>query len=506
MPSQFGGILDDEMPKSQFGGILDASNRKNNSVNEESSLSVVGDIFNKRANELADNIVAYQNNEKSLPELGLNFIGKAGAGTANDLIGAGINAATPDMVKHGLASGAQNTATVIDSTKAGQYAGDKLMAVRDLYNQFTGENPRIASALESVGNLATIYPAGRVASEAASSLQNVKAGLEGLAGEYAKKYPAGTGPIDPLQMKVSTPIDRATTKNAGSNAFKDAEILGGTLSPLFTSKALNILNEAKQQPIAGKVLTSENKAINDALGEFDELRGSYLTLDDYHKVDSSLGDKAAQAFVSGNFNKGRIVAEAQDKIREALYKLSETEVMGGKEGFDVLTKDAIPLWAAQAKLADIEKILDRANAMDNRAPAIRTGLRNLMLSNRFKKYPSDVQKLIQKSAASGNADDLLGILGSRLNVIAAGGIGGLPGAVLSLGMTKVARGMRNQMKRSQANKINTRILEPVRPSVEKYNFKIGEEAPDLKEIMAMPPAQARAYLAKFKQTPAPLKR
>jgi hypothetical protein len=471
----------------------------------------VGNSLTNRANELADNVVAYKSGDITGPEMALRFVGKAGAGTASDLASNAINAATPDVVRRGLASGAQATSDAVDSTYTGQAIGDQLLGLKDVYNNFARAHPRALANLESIGNLATVLPAGKTAapaiSDAAQNASNAVKGLEGLADRYATKYPVGTGPIDPLAMQVAQPITASTIKKASGNAYKDAEMLGGTLNPLFTSKALNLLEQAKRQPIAGKVLTSEDAAINNALGEYEGLRGVPLTLEDYQRLDSSLGDKATQAFVSGDANKGRVIAEAQDNIRDSLGKLAETDVMGGKEGFDVLTKDAIPLWSAQAKMQDIEKIINRANMMDNPSTGMRTGFRNLMLNpKRFSKYSPQVQKLIAKAASTGKADDLLGILGSRLNPIVAGAVGGLPGTAAAAVSSGIFRGIRGTLKNNQADKVVNALAENVRPSIEKYNFALTNSTPTLKEIMNMPPAQARAYLAKIKSAPAQTKR
>lgn len=453
--------------------------------------SMVGSIFNKRANELADNVVAYQNNEKSLPELGLNFIGKAGAGTANDLIGAGINAAIPDPAKQALAAGAQNTANAIDSTKTGKYLSDKLLAVHDIYNQFMGDNPRTASALESVGNIAALVPAKKVIEPIQEIASDTSNGIKGLSDIYAAKYPTGNAPFDPLQMKIAQPITRDMVRDVGSKAYKAVEDSGTVFAAPVTDRAMAVIENAKQKPLfGGKVFTKEQADINAALEDYLPARGQAMTMADLQGLDSTLGDKAAQAYVAGNYNKGRIVSDVQDKIRELVKpeNISKNEIIGNPEGANILLNEAVPLWSTQAKMGDIEKIVNRANAMDNPSTGIKTGFRNLMLNDgKMAQYPKEVQKLITKAAKTGKADDLLGILGSRLNAIAGLAAHGPAGAVVSNVASAGFRGARSALKNNQANAVLDALVDQIRPIIEKYNApKITQEAGGPMKLLPAP--------------------
>lgn len=482
-----------KQPWEQFGGASSIQTK----LPTENAL---GSIIDKRANELADNVVAYKNNNISGPELGLRFIGKAGAGTANDLIGAGINAATPDLVKQALTTGAQTTANAIDQTSFGQLAGDTLMALRDRYTNFMQNNPRLASNVESAANIASFVPtmqgAAKFANNTVDAAKSTAQGLEGLSNAYATKYP--NAPIQKLSQQIA-PRD---VSNAARNAYSDVEILGGSFTAKLADDAHSIIQNSKVKPFAGDILTKQDRAINEALADYDSLAGKSISLNDYKRLDSSLGDKAAEAFVAGKTNEGRIIANAQDRIRDLIKpgNISNEYVAGSREGLDALTKDAIPLWSAQSKLIDLQKIADRASVMDNPTTATRTGYRNLMLSKRFATYPKDVQKLIVKAADTGIVDDLLSVVGSRLNQIAGGAIGGVPGYAASTVVSAGSRGIRNALRNRRADKVVNSLVDPVRESVEKYNFMIPENAQSLtmKEIMQLPPAQARAILAKMK--------
>lgn len=264
------------------------------------------------------------------------------------------------------------------------------------------------------------------------------------------------------------PLTRPAIKKASQNAYQYANDTGGILAPeTFTNDIVNTIESAKARLIAGKVLTSEQKALNDSLDEYLPLRDSPLTLSDYENLDKSLGAKESAAMNGFKpTSNSRAIGQVQDAIRERLQALKPQDVIGGKEGFDALSQHAVPLWATQAKMADLEAIINRANMMDNPTTAMRTGFRNLSLNEaKMNSYPPEVQTLIRKAAASGDTSDLLGILGSRLNPIMNTT---MAGKATNLITSKIFRNIRNSMQNAQADKIMSALTEPVRDSVERF--------------------------------------
>lgn len=438
--------------------------------------NVKSDINNRmqQGNAAADQYVA---GKITLPEMMLASTGKVVAGSVNDIAGEVINAITPNFIKNGFASGAQTTADALDNTKTGQAVGNNLMSAKNAYQGFMQSNPRTALALESAGNIAnTIGLAkgvGSAAQTAGDLVSSGAKGAQGLADMYAAKYPEGTAPLDPLEMKVNVPISADMVRNAGSNAYKAVADSGTTFSPVVTDKALDVIENAKQKPLfGGKVLTQEQAEINSALSDYAGAKGQPMTMEDLQGLDSTLGDKAAQAYVSGKSNKGRIISGVQDKIRQIVQpgNISSSDVIAGSpEGANILTGHAIPLWSTQAKMQDIEKIIDRANAMDNPSTAMKTGFRNLMLNKgKMAQFSPEIQNLVTKAATTGKVDDLLGIVGSRLNAIA-GMAGGPESAIVSNVTSAAGRGLRTALKNKQANAVLNSMVENVRPSIEKFS-------------------------------------
>lgn len=295
---------------------------------------------------------------------------------------------------------------------------------------------------------------------------------------YARQNLLKSNSSDPM-LAEKPPLTDEQVKNASSNAYTFVDQSGTVLNPSVTDKALSIIDSAKQKPLFnGTVLTEEQAGINKALSDYEGASGQPMTMTDLQGLDSTLGDKAAQAYVSGDRNKGRIISDVQDKIRELVQpkNLTPDDISGTPEGISALTDHAIPAWATQAKMADIGKIIERANYMDNPSPAMRNGFKNLALNKgKMAQYPPEVQALIQKAAVTGKADDLLGILGSRLNPIIAGAAGGgLPATAATLVSSGIMRGIRSNMKYTQADKILSALSEPMRGTVEKFGNGVPE--------------------------------
>jgi hypothetical protein len=479
-------------------------------------LDRIGTDLNKRGDIIKQQWDAAMSGQQNPAESGVNIVGKGIAGGIADTLGEGVNAIIPQGVKNVAGRAAQSVADFIDSHDP--QTSDALLGLSKAVPEVQKQYPRVSNLVDSAVNIAGVAPITAAAGEAGGKL------LSSMGEESGMPINLASGGVSKItdMMRGKPAITQDMVRNVGSNAYKFVEQSGTGFTPALTDKVLGILDNGKQAPIAGKVLTSEAKDINGALSEFDDLKGSPLTITDFQKIDSNLGDKAAQAYVSGNANKGRILSQAQDQIRELVKSgnLAPADLVGPQEGVDALTQDAIPVWSTQAKMGDIQKIVDRANMMDNPSTGIKTGLRNLALNkNRMASYPPEIQKLIIKGATTGKIDDLLGVLGSRLNGIAGAAIGGIPGSIVSNLSSMAARGLRTGAKVGEAQAISDALVEGIRPQIAKYMNGVPPipaapqpstaslypnlaaspvYGPSLKNIMSMPPAQAKAALGKLK--------
>lgn len=379
--------------------------------------------------------------------------------------------------------------------------------VNDLAQYNTDLKPDLGAFGENAKLLGTVTAAKPVADMVAPFIAKTEIASQAL--------PGLLGDVD-SGSQAPKPVTADMVRRAGTNAYDAVQNSGTVFAPSVTDKGLAIIDSAKQKPLFnGTVLTKEQADINSALDDYSAAKGQPMTMQDLQGLDSTLGDKTAQAYVAGNYNKGRILSDVQDKIRNLVQpdKLSPSDIIAGSpEGADILTNHAVPLWSAQAKMQDLERIVDNANNTPNPSSAIQTGFKNLMRNqNKFNQYPEAVQNIIAKTAKSGLADDLLGVVGSRLNQIAGGAVGGAPGYATSSAISMTGRGLRTALKNSQANAALQAMVEQVRPSIEKFADYVPPspaagastaQAPlTLRQIMQMPPAQARIALKTFKSRP-----
>ncbi len=264
-------------------------------------------------------------------------------------------------------------------------------------------------------------------------------------------------------LRSSTPTLTADeTKAASQAAYTDAANKGGILAPSFTNSVLDTLNKYKAQPIAGKVLTSEDAALNNALGEYAGLKDTPLTLADYEKLDKSLGAKETSAMDGFKATpNSRLIGKAQDEIRAKLNSLQPTDITGGKEGFDALTKQAIPLYAKSSRLGMVENIVQKAMSTENPATSLKRGFASIVNNpGKFKQFSSDEQAALQKAAKTGVLGGGLKLFGSSLIPAVLGigediGTGGFTGAVggyaVGKGINAVANKARIGLQKSRAN-------------------------------------------------------
>lgn len=297
-----------------------------------------------------------------------------------------------------------------------------------------------------------------------------------VASETAGEVTKGTGYETPARILGAMVGGRKFASNRGetltadevkaqaSAAYQDAATKGGVLAPNFTNGVLNIMDNAKATPIAGKVLTSEGKALNDALGEYAPLKDTPLTLEDYQKLDKSLGDKEAAAMDGFKATpNSRAIGQVQDAVRARIASLSDADVQGGKAGIDALTKQAIPLYAKQSRLGDVERLVQKAAGTNTPDASIRTALNNLVNSPRFKQYTPAEQAALKRGSKIGVAGLSTKVLSSGLlpAVLAIGedaATGGYTGAVTAYAVGKGINAVgKSAAKNIQLNRANNAL-------------------------------------------------
>lgn len=343
--------------------------------------------------------------------------------------------------------------------------GIKALGGKDLYE------PRTESG--NIANRIAQFTAGGIKAGAPAGQSFASGAVSEVAGQFTKDTPY-EGParlagavITPLAYSAGAQaLNRSKAvqntaddiKALSNQAYAQAEQTGGVLTPSFTNKYLDELDNLRPQTSAGKMLSGDSE-FSKLVDKMQGLRDRPITLAAAQEIDEYLGDAVDGLTDAGRLTKqAKKILDIQTKFRDMIDNASGADVIGGKSGFDSL-KEARQLWSKQARLRDIEKIIARAEMMDNPATGIKSGFRALYNNpSRIRGFSPQERKLIENAAKSGVISDALRtVLGSRLNPIIAFSGGGLGAAAAAQASSMAARGLATKMQLSRAQKVANAI-------------------------------------------------
>lgn len=439
--------------------------------------SRVGTDITNRANEGADAIVAYHNKEQGLPATALDLAGKMGAAPIGDIIGEGaksVAGALPAAVKAPVKAAGDYLA----ETSVGKAGIEAARQGVEAYGKWAKANPNIARHLESVVDIGSVIPAGKAAVKGMEAVAPVvNKGVQAVTTDAAK---AGIAAAK-KSIEAGKQLTADEIKNYATQSYKLADEQGGVLHPKFFEDFVSEVQKLTPQTEKGRKLAGNSpftSIVNDISALNKPARydphmvtgapGEHLTLHEAQEIDEYLGAK-----VDSLLDKGRMTKEAskvldiQTKLRDMIDGAKESDVVGGKQGFDSL-KDARFFWSQQAKMRDIEKIITRAELTDNPATAIKSGFRSLYTNPaRMRGFSPEEKKLIKNAAQSGVISDTLRtLLGSRLIPIAHAAAGGGFGSTLaSQAGALAARNAATGLQIAKANKVAKAISDQARKRI-----------------------------------------
>lgn len=467
-----------------------------------------GDLMN-RANEGADAIVAYKAGDQGLAQTGLQIAGKMGAGALNDTISEGINSLTPDAVKQGLATGAQKLADVIDSSSIGRGTGNILLSGRDAYSDFAKNNPNATRSLEAAGNIATALPMAQGIESAAQTASNAGTGLKNaadfsIANDVGNNLPGVLG--DTSSGAAVKPVSLTPTdlKSAAKIRYDNAEKMGGLIQPQgFANTVNDIKLKVGYQTPAGIVFAGENP-VTDTMSRLDAVvnTGQPVSLAGLDEIDGRLGSDISKALRVGDKESASKLQEIKSTLKNSSSTMQPQDLVNPQAFEEWRHGDA--LWSAKSKMQQLQDMVDNAYLTDNPDTAIRTGYRNLykQLKKNSSGWSPEEIELVGKGADRGLAGEALkaisGRLISHLSALALGSagasLGGIPGAIAGFTAGEASgfplRAISNALQEKRAVAPLTAVAN--RPSVK------AALPNNIKQIMQLPPAQARAALNALK--------
>ena len=350
-------------------------------------------------------------------------------GQAIPLFAAGPGFKTATSVLRGLGVGAQ-TARVGAVPISGAVIGGG-----------TGALQPTAEGESRAGNIATYAAGGAVVGPIA---QGIARGAQKFLGPKAAKQIA----------------DSESFKAKASDLYKEAEQLGGVLSPQFTDDFLAKAQGLSKQTTAGQLTVGQDE-LSSLLTRWDSLRGKPISLQAAKEIDEGLSEIAEKYFKEGRITaEGRKIIEVQGAFRDAIESAVPSQVVGGKEGFLAL-RQARKAWQQAMKINDIERILARAEFTDQPANSIKNGFRTLLNNpKRLRGYSKEEIKLMREAASTNVQLDTLRTIGSRLLGIGTTVTGNMPAAIAAQVAGRAARTAGENVRIAKAQKVIQEIAEP----------------------------------------------
>lgn len=320
------------------------------------------------------------------------------------------------------------------------------------------------------------------ASHIMSMLQNKAAGLrDDLSGgpKAVAEEPQTAVPETEQMADLGAETPKTTKQSAddlrqlGSDSFEKGKASTSALTPEFTNSLLDKLKSQVRTSAVGK-LVSKNNPASTFIQELEGHRDKPMTVADLMDLDAELNDRIDDHVENGKLKaKGQKLYNIQTIVRNAVEDAPEDQVVGGKDGFDDFNQ-ARHDWGQSYKLSEVERILRRADGMDNEATAIKTGFRNLVNNpNRMRGWSPDEIEAATRASKSGLVVDALRVAGNRMIPAMAGiaesvGGGGLTGGIASglashaLGTS--ARTVAGQLQAVRANAVGDVIRNNAGPA------------------------------------------
>jgi hypothetical protein len=444
----------DTMPPEQIKGLIAQKFPAHVEKAAPSFAQKVGQDLAQREQNRQEIVNSRQNGEIGYIHSGLQQGGNA-AGLLNDIAGEAISEVTPDWLK-GAGRFVLDYASNLPSFGGGTI-GER---IPQELNRLEKNHPVIARDIGAAVNIGSLLSAGKIAGNPDNFASAVGAVGQGAKSVAEKAGSAVTKTTEAAKNLIpSKPVQKtaADLKKMAGESYDEAAYLGANFSPEHVADKFSAeVQKMKPAPIAGKVLTSEDKTLINSIDDYKELAGQPMSLEDVKRLDETLTQKI-NGFIDRTTGSpdahGRKLMILQDKLREIVDNVPD------QPGVDALNNGK-KLWAAQRRLQDLENIVERASMTQNPGTALQTGYRNLYMNKaRIRGYSKEEVALLKKAATPGLADDALGLIGSRLNAIAAAAAGGGFGGAAAAHVVGIAgRGAKEKVIAGRGIKLQNKMV------------------------------------------------
>lgn len=291
----------------------------------------------------------------------------------------------------------------------------------------------------------------------------------------ATKLTQGSQAAKTLKAKDVQRMTADEIRKQSSKMYKQAQEVGGSLKPEAVNRFIDdVTTSIKPQDELAQAIDKDDpaNAVLDILNKMG--RDQEMSLDRLQAVDEAISKQIDKFVELGKPKKEAMgLIKIQDSLREMVSNAGVDDVVGSKGGFEAL-KEGRKLWSRSAKLADVERIITRAEMSEQPANAIKSGFRTLYNNpQRMRGFSKEEKAAIKKAAESGVIGELLRGPASRLTGIISGATGGVPGYLAGKGTEMASRQLGAQLQLNRANALADLVAYGSKPPKTSALAKIG---------------------------------
>lgn len=371
------------------------------------------------------------------------------------------------------------TSSDVVKSVANNLIGTDLYEPKTVPGQYANTLTQFAGGAKATGiPLASAIPAAVVSETAGQATKGTPyEGPARIAGALLTPAAIAGGRGALNSLKITPKTTSAEVRAASTQAFADADAAGGILKPHITDAWVGNASSILPQTPAGRAIFNQKSPSAEIINNLQSgIKGKPLTLAEAQEIDSKLGDMISGEVdsLTGKLStEGNNLLHIQRTLRDTIETAGPSDIAGGKAGFDALNKGR-QLWAAQARMGDIERIITKSQGADNPSTVLKNGFRALANNpSRMRGFTAQEKSAILHASKTGLLTGGLKTLGSRLmsgiagtvaGAAGAGPIGAAAGLVAGEAAGAPLRAAANSLQKGRANSVLDRIA--ARPIVQ----------------------------------------
>lgn len=417
IPSPPSGFVIDGASSQQTGGLPDGFVMDEDQSDPSSFSQSVGKDLQKRI-QMGNQIVS---SNEPVYEKVPQYVGKVGAGLANDVIGDAI----PQPVKDAM--GAVNSG--IQDVMPDSYKKAWATTLQPAENYYNNASPEAKNNMDAAGDivgLASNLSAGK----------NLAAGMR-RAVNSASNYTANL-PVTQGMNLPAIPSSKGIFSEA-KKAYADADKSGVTANPSAVNDFLNQANNVGAQN-PQLLLAHGPDEVTKYINGLNNLQNQPMTLQTAQALDQDLRDAATKSYRSGDSSIGVRYDAMRQSLKDNIFNNPDpNQYSGGQKGFYAI-QEGNRLYSQASKAEEIEGAVQKGMMTDVPSTGIKNQMKALstsIINNGPQGWNQAQVAAINNAAKYGMVTPALKTMGSKLlgpligehvgNTIG-GPIGGIVGA------------------------------------------------------------------------------